>query len=84
MKCRINYRCPTGDTGERGTVDNALAKYRKQRGLTQKQLAAIANVAQSCISRVESNDRSAGNLSLDVAARLAAALGIRAEELLDE
>ena len=64
-------------------MNNTLAKYRKQRGLTQKQLAYLANVAQSCISRIESGERAANKLTLDVAARLAAALGIHAEDLLE-
>ena len=65
-------------------MDNALAKYRKQRGLTQKQLAALADVAQSYISRLEANVCSLDKLSLDVATRLATALGIHAEDLLNE
>jgi len=65
-------------------MDNALAKYRKQRGLTQKQLAALAGVAQSYVSRLEADVCPPNKLSLDVAARLAAALGIHAEDLLNE
>lgn len=65
-------------------MDNALAKCRKRRGLTQKQLAGMTGLKTSYISRLEIGERSLGKLSLDVAARLAAALGIRAEELLDE
>lgn len=65
-------------------MDNALAKIRKQRGLTQKELAALAGIAQSYVSRLESGECPIEKLSFDVAARLAAALGIHAEELLDE
>jgi transcriptional regulator with XRE-family HTH domain len=64
-------------------MDNALAKCRKQRGLTQKQLADMAGVAQSYVSDLESGVCTLSRLSLDVAVRLAAALGIHAEELLE-
>jgi transcriptional regulator with XRE-family HTH domain len=65
-------------------MDNALARHRKQRGLTQKQLADMTDLRTSYISRLEIGERSLEKLSLDIAARLAAALGIHAEELLDE
>jgi transcriptional regulator with XRE-family HTH domain len=63
-------------------MENALAKLRKQRGLTQKGLAALASIAQSYVSRLESGECPIEKLSLDVAARLAAALGVSIEELL--
>jgi transcriptional regulator with XRE-family HTH domain len=64
-------------------MDNALARPRKQRGLTQKQLADMAGLTSSYISRLEIGERSLDKLALSIAAHLAAALGIHAEDLIE-
>ncbi|MEY8585109.1 helix-turn-helix domain-containing protein [Ligilactobacillus animalis] len=49
----------------------ALTKARKDSGLSQRQLAEVANVPQSTIARIERGD----NTSVDTLSKLANALG---------
>lgn len=60
-----------------------LRRLRKAAGLTQKQLAEASGVHARQIQRVESGDSAAANLTLQNALALAAALGVRPEELID-
>jgi len=57
---------------------NRLAKYRKQKGLSQTQLAKLIGVAQSTIAMIET-----GKImpSLRTALRLSRILGVPVEEL---
>src|SRR4051812_11400028 len=56
-----------------------LRQVRLSRGMTQAQLAEKAAVTVSYITRLESGSYAAG---IDLAARLAAALGIKVADLL--
>lgn len=63
-----------------------MSKIRDLRlaaGMTQVQLAEAARTDQRMISRIEVGSNGADGTSLAVAARIAAALGVHAEELLD-
>lgn len=59
-----------------------LTRYRKERGLTQKQLADISGVNSRQIQRIESGSSKAENLTLKNALALAKALEIRPEDLI--
>ena len=60
-----------------------LAELRKQRGLSQRKLAAAAHVPNSKIVSIECGKIRVENLTLAVAKRLADALGVTMEELLE-
>ena len=57
---------------------NQLAKYRKQKGLSQTQLAKLIGVAQSTIAMIETGKITP---SLRTALKLARVLGTTVEEL---
>lgn len=58
-------------------------RLRKAAGLTQIQLAEASGVHVQQIRRIETGEIAVGNITLKNALALAAALGVRAEELLD-
>jgi len=60
-----------------------LKKYRTSKNITQSQLEDKTGILRQAISRLESGDRSINDASLDIAARLATALDIHAEDLLE-
>jgi transcriptional regulator with XRE-family HTH domain len=64
----------------RSTLLPALAAHRRRRGLTQRQLAQLAGVAHTTIQRLESLKRGAYPQTVR---KLATALGVAPEELLD-
>src|SRR5258708_5243054 len=55
-----------------------LQKTRKERGLSRRQLAEIAEVAASSISYIENGNPGARAPGIDTVERLAAALGVSA------
>lgn len=59
-----------------------LARYRKERGLTQKQLAALSGVNSRQIQRIEAGESKAENLTLKNALAIAKALEIKPEDLI--
>ena len=59
-----------------------FAELRKQRGLSQRKLAAAAEIDNSKIERLEYGQNKIEDVSLKVAKRLADALGVTMEELL--
>lgn len=61
----------------------ALRRLREAAGMAQNQLAQASGVNARQIRRVESGDSDAANLTLRNALALAAALGVRPEELMD-
>jgi transcriptional regulator with XRE-family HTH domain len=63
----------------RSTPLPGLAAHRRRRGLTQRQLGALAGVAHTTVQQLESLRRGAYPQTLR---RLATALGIAPEELL--
>jgi transcriptional regulator with XRE-family HTH domain len=63
----------------RSTPLPGLATHRRQRGLTQRQLAKIAGVAHTTVQQLESLSRGAYPQSVR---KLATALGVAPEELL--
>lgn len=62
---------------------NQLAYLRTVAGLTQGQLAESSGIIQGNLSRLETGGRNIGSVSLRVATRIAAALGVHAEDLMD-
>ena len=60
-----------------------LAKIRKARGLSQRQLAALSDVHQVMIARLESGERPIANIRLSTAIALADALNVDVRDLLD-
>ena len=63
----------------RSTPLPALAEHRRQRGLTQRQLGELADVAHTTIQRLESLSRGAYPQTLR---KLAIALRVEPEDLL--
>jgi transcriptional regulator with XRE-family HTH domain len=61
-------------------VGTLLRRYREERGLSREAVARAADVSVSMAQRVE---RFGLMPKLDVAARMARAVGVPAEELLD-
>ncbi len=62
----------------RSTPLPSLAKHRRRRGLTQRQLGELAGVAHTTVQRLESLDRGAYPQTLR---KLAVALGVVPEAL---
>lgn len=60
-----------------------LAKIRKARGLSQRQLATLSDVHQVMIARLESGERPIANIRLSTAIALADALNVDVRDLLD-
>ena len=60
-----------------------LAELRKSRGLSQRKLAASANIPNSKIIALEAGVYKMQNVTLAVAKRLSDALGVTMEELLE-
>lgn len=60
-------------------MNERLKAKRKERGLTQAQLAQMANVDRSMISKLETGS----GCSMDVGLRIAKALGTTLDELFD-
>ena len=60
-----------------------LRELRKAAGLTQAELAAEAQTLSKVISRFETGERSINIATLIMAARIAKALGVHAEDLID-
>lgn len=68
-----------------GRVHNLkLEELRKERGLTQVQLAELSGVNSRQIQRVENGESDMGNVTLRNALALAKALGVSVEELMEE
>lgn len=61
-----------------------LARLRAESGLTQMEVAAMTGLRQSKISDIERGQRSSAKIPLETAAKLATALGVHAEDLLEE
>lgn len=67
----------------RRAFSNNLHRIRKEAGLTQNQLSEASGIHINIIGRIERGERSASKMSLETAAKLAAALNCHAEDLLD-
>lgn len=67
----------------RRAFSNNLHRIRKEAGLTQNQLSESSGIHINVIGRIERGERSASKMSLETAAKLAAALNCHAEDLLD-
>lgn len=59
-------------------VGKRIKKIRKERKITQKELATLANVSQCVISKTETQGT---NLTLEVLNRIATALDVRTYKL---
>lgn len=62
----------------------SLKQIRKQRGLTQKELGALANISDIKICYIETGKIKIENIRFKTALKLARALGCSPDELLDE
>lgn len=62
------------------TIGAALRRARLTKGMTQQEVSEIAAIAPETLSRLERNKVAA---SLDLTARLAAALGVKVDDLLN-
>lgn len=60
-----------------------LARLRAESGLTQMEVAAMTGLRQSKISDIECGRRSSAKIPLETAAKLAMAIGVHAEDLLE-
>lgn len=60
-----------------------IRDYRLSRGLSQQQLADTAGLNRSQIQKLERGEIQVGNITLANAARLAYALGIKIEDLIE-
>lgn len=60
-----------------------LAKIRKARGLSQRQLATLSAVHHIQIAKLESGERPIANIRLSTAIALADALNVDVRDLLD-
>ena len=60
-----------------------LAKIRKARGLSQRQLATLSSVHHIQIAKLESGERPIANIRLSTAIALADALNVDVRDLLD-
>jgi transcriptional regulator with XRE-family HTH domain len=63
----------------RSTFLSGLAMHRRRKGLTQRELGALAGVAHTTVQRLESLSRGAYPQTMQ---KLATALGVAPEELL--
>lgn len=75
-------KCPHCDgTGELGSpsIGDAVLAYRKQRGLTQAQLAEKSEVTRSHIANLETGR---SDVPVSTLMRIADALGVPAKDLL--
>lgn len=68
----------------KGGISLDISTLRKQKRLTQQQLAELTGIKQSRISEYENGSYDIGNMTLCNAVLLAKALGCHAEELLEE
>ena len=59
-----------------------LFRLRDKAGLTQGEISRMTGLRQSKISDIERGSADIGNITLRTAAKLAAALGVHAEDLL--
>ena len=57
-------------------VENPLQFYRREKGLTQRQLAALSGVSEGLVQKYETGEREIGRCRVDIALRLATALNI--------
>lgn len=62
------------------SLGTAIRSLRKERGWTQEQLSAYANVGRSYISMLENDERP--NVSARIIARIASALGVSIDYLM--
>lgn len=61
---------------------NKIKELRKEKGLTQTQLAELAGTGQNRISQYESGDLPVENMTIGQAKKIADALGVKLEDLL--
>lgn len=66
------------------TPSNRLRHLRAETGLTQSQLAAASGINLRQLQKIEAGEIKLGNVTLANAVALAKALGIEAEELINE
>jgi transcriptional regulator with XRE-family HTH domain len=64
--------------------ESIIAKLRKERGMTQAQLAEKSGVHAQALSKLERGDRPTSNIRLSTALALADALQVDPHLLLDE
>lgn len=67
-----------------GNTKTKLAELRKRTGMSQVELSRVTGIKQSRISEFENGRYRAANMTLKTAATLAKALGVHAEDLLED
>lgn len=65
-------------------MDGRLRYWRCKKGMSQEKLATLSGIRQSRISELENGRYSVESITLRNAARLARALGVHAEDLIDD
>jgi len=73
--------CAKEDISMQDNLGERLSRIRQERGLSLKQLAALAQVPTSTLSTVENGKRPGSGLTLATALRLAHALGVSLDVL---
>ncbi|WP_444128415.1 helix-turn-helix domain-containing protein [Bifidobacterium sp.] len=65
-------------------MGSRLRYWRCKKGMSQKKLAMLSGIRQSRISELENGRHRVESIPLRNAARLARALGVHAEDLIDD
>ena len=65
-------------------MGSRLRYWRCKKGMSQVKLATLSGIRQSRISELENGRHSVESITLRNAARLARALGVHAEDLIDD
>lgn len=65
-------------------MDGRLRYWRCKKGMSQEKLATLSGIRQSRISELENGRYSVEGIPLRNAVRLARALGVHAEDLIDD
>lgn len=65
-------------------MTNTIVTLRRAAGFTQQQLADAAGINRSQVQKLERGEIRIGNITLNSAAGIAAALGIKIEELMED
>jgi transcriptional regulator with XRE-family HTH domain len=77
----ISYHVSKRQTSARHLFAENLQRERKARGISQEKLAELAGLHRTYVGSVERGER---NISIDNMERLAAALGVTVQVLLEE
>ena len=68
-------------TNNKSVIAENIKKYRKKKGITQDKLSKIADITYNTIIKIESGANT--NPTVDTISKIAKALGVRMENLLE-